>query len=153
MITANQYRVNDSKVVHDAVEGEVIIINLETGAYYSLKGTGADIWELTKNGLPIPAIVQEITQKYHQRSHNIEEAVNRLMGELQQEELIVPVAEKNGEALEVTAGIPESDPAREKTRFEEPVLHKYTDMREMLLLDPIHEVDDSGWPAQKTDRA
>jgi hypothetical protein len=153
MITANQYKVNDSKVVHDAVEGEVIIINLETGAYYSLKGSGADIWELTKNGLPIPAIVQEITKKYHPRSQDIEEAVNRLIGELQHEELVVPVTEGNGEGLEMTAGLPESDPAREKPRFEEPVLHKYTDMREMLLLDPIHEVDDSGWPAQKTDPA
>jgi hypothetical protein len=28
----------------------------------------------------------------------------------------------------------------------EPVLDKYTDMQELLLLDPIHEVDDAGWP-------
>ena len=30
--------------------------------------------------------------------------------------------------------------------FTNPVLEKFTDMAELLLLDPIHEVDDSGWP-------
>ena len=30
--------------------------------------------------------------------------------------------------------------------FEAPVLSKYTDMQELLLLDPIHDVDDMGWP-------
>jgi hypothetical protein len=26
------------------------------------------------------------------------------------------------------------------------VLQKYTDMADLLLLDPIHEVDEQGWP-------
>ena len=36
--------------------------------------------------------------------------------------------------------------------FDEPVLHKYEDMKDMLLLDPIHDVDDeAGWPQPKSD--
>ena len=31
--------------------------------------------------------------------------------------------------------------------FVAPQLHKYTDMQELLLLDPIHDVDQEGWPA------
>jgi hypothetical protein len=27
-----------------------------------------------------------------------------------------------------------------------PVLNKYTDMQELLLLDPIHDVNAQGWP-------
>jgi hypothetical protein len=30
--------------------------------------------------------------------------------------------------------------------FEPPTLEHYTDMEYFLLLDPIHEVDESGWP-------
>jgi hypothetical protein len=26
------------------------------------------------------------------------------------------------------------------------MLQKFTDMQDLLLLDPIHEVDESGWP-------
>ena len=30
--------------------------------------------------------------------------------------------------------------------FEKPVIEKFSDMQEMLLLDPIHEVSEMGWP-------
>ena len=36
----------------------------------------------------------------------------------------------------------------EKTQFEFPIIEKFTDMQELLLLDPIHEVDEKGWPHQ-----
>jgi hypothetical protein len=37
--------------------------------------------------------------------------------------------------------------------FVAPVLHKHTDMQDLLLLDPIHEVDETGWPSVKKDAA
>jgi hypothetical protein len=33
--------------------------------------------------------------------------------------------------------------------FATPVLEKYTDMEAMLLVDPIHEVNEAGWPQLK----
>jgi hypothetical protein len=30
--------------------------------------------------------------------------------------------------------------------FGQPVLEKFTDMADLLLLDPIHEVGEAGWP-------
>ena len=30
--------------------------------------------------------------------------------------------------------------------YEKPVFQKYDDMQALLLIDPIHEVDDDGWP-------
>ena len=33
--------------------------------------------------------------------------------------------------------------------FDAPILKRYTDQQELLLLDPIHEVDDIGWPREK----
>lgn len=40
-------------------------------------------------------------------------------------------------------------PSPSPVPFEPPVLEKYTDMQDLLLLDPIHEVDDTGWPKRK----
>jgi len=34
----------------------------------------------------------------------------------------------------------------ERPPFTKPELHKFTDMQDLLLFDPIHEVDESGWP-------
>ena len=39
----------------------------------------------------------------------------------------------------------------EKLGFEAPILQKYTDMQDLLLLDPIHEVDEAGWPHANLD--
>jgi hypothetical protein len=44
---------------------------------------------------------------------------------------------------------PEPVPQTEKKHFVAPCLHKYTDMQELLLIDPIHDVDDYGWPIIK----
>ena len=30
--------------------------------------------------------------------------------------------------------------------FVPPTLEKYTDMQDLVLLDPVHEVDERGWP-------
>jgi hypothetical protein len=30
--------------------------------------------------------------------------------------------------------------------FQPPLFEKFTDMEAMLLLDPVHDVDDEGWP-------
>jgi hypothetical protein len=70
---------------------------------------------------------------------------------LQQEELIVS---ENGERTE---GIKEFNaqvqPGPEKPRFEPPILRTFEDMQDLLLLDPIHEVDEMGWPNAKKDEA
>lgn len=37
-------RVNTPQVVCETIDGEVVIVNLDKGIYYSLLKTGADIW-------------------------------------------------------------------------------------------------------------
>ena len=34
--------------------------------------------------------------------------------------------------------------------FSPPVFEKFMDLQDLLLLDPIHEVDEIGWPHQRT---
>jgi hypothetical protein len=71
--------------------------------------------------------------------------VLQLIEELQQEKLIVPDAP--GAAPLPTENLSVGD----KPPFQSPVLHKYTDMAGLLLLDPIHDVLETGWP--QTDSA
>ena len=42
-----------------------------------------------------------------------------------------------------------SAPADAARVFEAPRLEKYTDMQDLVLLDPVHEVDEQGWPQQR----
>jgi hypothetical protein len=63
-----------------------------------------------------------------------------LLVQLQQENLIVPV---DGETA---VDLQPSNNGHDKPSFTPPLLHKYSDMQELLLLDPIHDVDEAGWP-------
>jgi hypothetical protein len=72
--------------------------------------------------------------------------VQELLSQLQEENLIVPV-DAAGEAVDVAS----SDTNPDKPLFNPPSLNKYSDMQELLLLDPIHDVDDAGWPKPNPD--
>jgi len=70
-----------------------------------------------------------------------EQAVIKFIQEILAEDLIVPDAGASTQPPKPDAAL---SPVRKP--FALPVLHKYTDMQELLLIDPIHEVDETGWP-------
>ncbi len=152
MDLSTHFRMNIPKVVHEAFDdNEVVIINLDTGSYYSLDKVGAEIWSLIESGASITEIIEGMSCRYEAGSLNIEGAVNLFIEELRQEDLIVPNAnERTGGALKANENM-KSEPGAAKLSFQKPVLQKYTDMQDLLLLDPIHEVDETGWPKSKKD--
>ena len=67
--------------------------------------------------------------------------VGHVLHELEDERLVEldggPMPGRNGASCGPTAGAGSGALPR---------LRKYTDMQDLLLLDPIHEIDQSGWP-------
>jgi hypothetical protein len=144
-------RINKPTVVHETFDKEVVIIEFNSGNYYSLDKAGADIWGFIERGANVDEILEGITHLYKGSASVIENAINQLLDELQQELLIVPDNSKEpGNNREVKLNI-NPDTETEKPDFQVPIIHKYTDMQNLLLLDPIHEVDETGWPNIKLD--
>jgi hypothetical protein len=127
------------EIVHETVDGEVIAINLASGSYYSLAGSGPAVWEVLGNGASEAEIGAALTDRFDADGETIAGAVSALLGELRESGLIVS-DELPGEPAPVAGG------AGEKAPFESPRLERYTDMKDYFLLDPIHEVDSAGWP-------
>lgn len=143
------FRVNSPQVVCETIDGEVVIVNLDKGIYYSLLKTGADVWSRIERQIDRHSLIQEITQAYHGSAEEISDAIDEFLGNLQQEELII--IDANIEATSIDNNIQETATTTDKPRFEKPMLEKFTDMEDLLLLDPIHEVDvEAGWPNAKT---
>src|ERR1700752_3552331 len=143
-----RFRVNTPTVTHETIDGEAVIINLDSGNYYSLVEVGSFIWGLVEKGASANELQNVILQSYHGDAQDIDRGVQELLAQLQQENLIVPV-DGAGEAFD-PAQVP-SNNSHEKPSFNPPMLHKYSDMQELLLLDPIHDVDDAGWPKPNPD--
>ena len=141
------YAVNPRKVVHQTIDGEAILIQFETGAYYSLAGAGAEIWHLLAGGRSIDEIVTRLGQAYDAGADELRHAVEGLVEELTQEDLIEP-----GPEASLSPSTKDGNtPAGERSAFQPPMLEKFTDMQDFLLVDPIHEVDESGWPSVKAE--
>ena len=151
MTLSVSFRVNSPKVIQETIDGEVVIVNLDNGNYYSLDNVGTDIWSLIESGAAVAEIVDGITQRYEGNHIDVENAVNQFVAELQQEALIVPDGAKEPEGITGLDMQVKTGADTERLRFEVPILHTYTDMQDLLLLDPIHEVDETGWPNVKPD--
>jgi hypothetical protein len=126
-------------VVHETIDGEVVLIQLETGNYYTLGGSGPEIWALLGRQHAPAETADRLRSRFDAPAGEIEEAVERLVAELTEEDLLDA---DDG----ATAPGDHEDGAGERGPFVEPVLQKYTDMQDFLLVDPIHEVSEAGWP-------
>lgn len=137
-MNTRRYAVNSPGVIAESVDGEVLIINLESGAYYSAAGSGEEIWALLSSGCSIGEATNHLSVRYGDGARPaVAAAVERMASEFLAEQLLV-----------ATDGDPAPPPAAgpATTAFADPVLNKYTDMQDLLLLDPIHEVTEAGWP-------
>jgi hypothetical protein len=168
--------INVPDVVHETIDGETILIHLGTGAYYSLDGVGAEIWQLVVEGASCDERVARIAERYDADPALVRRTVEALVDELVGESLLTTAetelappdgrdgagaldgdaqeeggARQDGGARQEGGALEEGDAQPPATApFAAPVLHKYTDMQEFMLVDPLHDVEaDAGWPHVK----
>ena len=138
------YECNAPGVIFEQFEDETVVINLDSGHYYTLNAAGAAVWTRINESVALDALVAEQQRAYdgppEAIAHSIREFISLLIGE----QLIRPVVSQNNGAGGQAASTP---PAGARTSFQAPELTKYNDMAEMLLLDPVHDVDAAGWPS------
>lgn len=135
-MTQQFFTIEPEKIMHDNIDGEVVIVNLENGYYYSLDHVGAQVWQLINAGHSAEAITAQLQSRYS-GTEQVAGDVSTLFAKLQREDLVSIATESDG--IE-TIDLPEIP-------YKTPDLQKFTDMDNLLLIDPIHEVEEeTGWP-------
>ena len=129
------YVMNEPAVVGEVIAGEAIVINLDSGNYYSMEGSASYIWEQVIMGAGAAAIAQALSQSEGAEA-DLEKVVQAFVDRLLQEALI---------RVEPTAPV-QTTQVNFTGRYTAPKLNVFTDMQSLLLLDPIHQVDNAGWP-------
>ncbi len=145
------FKINAPGVVFENYEDEIVLINLDNGNYYSMANEAAEIFGLIEKGLTQNEIIREIRQKYEGNIENIQDEVNQFIAGLQEEGLIVSMEKMIDDNSRKNDAETQPKLASPKPVFAEPVLNRYSDMQDLILLDPVHEVDESGWPNLKQD--
>lgn len=134
--------INTRKILFEEFESETVLVNTDSGFYYSLSSTGTHVLRLLHEGWP-PDMVPEKLIGIDALS-SIRAEIKAFIGRLVEEEIIIERKVDEWEPPAATAGevvLPVAD------KYEPPVLERFDDVRELLLIDPVHQVDQQyGWP-------
>jgi hypothetical protein len=134
-MTPRNYQINVPTIATEKLDNEVMVVHLVKGNYYSLTGTGAAIWDLIASGTSDTAILSRLVENYAGDAQGMKQSLARFIDELRAEELIVVSGGSAMSKPPPEAGIAPVD----RQPFAAPQLEKYTDMQELLLIDPIAE--------------
>jgi hypothetical protein len=138
-------RINTENVVHEMIEGEVIVIDLGSGSYFSLSGSAPELWELLAGGVTVAEASAALRARYEGEVGEIDEKVGALFAQLAEVNLVVADPNGGGNGPVVAEQAATGD-GNGKAPFVAPGFERYTDMQDYFLLDPIPEVSPEGWP-------
>ena len=133
MVTAEtRLRINDDEIAAEIIDSEAVLINLGTGMYYTLDGTGCEVWAMIERRHTLAEMCDVLAARYRAEPAAVLSDLTRLAAELLEEGLVRPALEGGGAER---AGDP-ADGLAAAAAYAPPTLHRYTDMAEVLALDP-----------------
>lgn len=149
MASEGSIRINTPNVVGEEFEGEVVVVNLESGCYFSLLGSAKQIWKLLTLGGASPAdIIARLENDFDCSGIEVAAVVSPFLDDMLAAEILV--SDETPPSLE-HADVHER--ADDRPPFESPRMEVFSDLQDILLLDPIHDVDEAGWPVATDNNA
>ena len=140
------YVINEQKVYADYAEGQYIVLNHVTGEYYSFDRASSAVLGALLSGADESSVTAAFLEKYGPDC-GAAPAVAKFVAELLEAGIITAAA---GEAIPAAeAGAAHIGEIADKT-MPELGFEAFSDVADLLLMDPIHEVDEEmGWPVPK----
>lgn len=118
----------DEDIAADVLDGEAIIINLATGSYYAMNNVGGLVWRSIEQQCSLDEIAARVSEHYEVSIERARTDLLTLSAQLL-EEGVVQISDATG-AAGVTA------PPTQRLPYEPPGLSAYSDMRNLLAMDP-----------------
>lgn len=135
--------VNTPSVVSEIIDGELVVMNLATGNYFSSVGVGARIWSGVEKALTREALIAAVVSGFAVEERVAAVGVDRFVAELLTQSLVREAADH-----ELSSSVTSLPAAASRAAYGEPELKVYSDMQDLLMLDPIHDVAEEGWPTR-----
>jgi hypothetical protein len=142
METELRYGISVPNIAQEVFGDEVVIVNLYSGIYYSLRGIAAQVWIRAIQNYSENEILADLSLIYEDLTAENSQQVSELIADLLDKALITTVENKTAAQIEFDSTLP-------KKAFTKPAIEVFLDMQDILLLDPVHDVDKNGWPIMK----
>jgi hypothetical protein len=125
----------------ERLDGETILINFDSGEYFSFRGSSADILWLIDAGVDRQHWISVLRDAFENSpiGGEIVAEIDSFLTELADAGVIEPSVSSGGPP----ASLP-NDYAR--VAWTPPSVHANDDLADLLLIDPIHDTGEDGWP-------
>ena len=134
-------QINPALTIEDFGD-EIIIVNLHNGAYFSMKGTAATVWKHLQQTKTLTGLLGQVSAAYYLGGDSLA-GIRHFLEQCVDDELIL-FDDGESEYLGTFEPLQNGYPP-----FPSPKYDKFTNMQDILLLDPIHDVGELGWPHPK----
>ncbi|MBI3782324.1 MAG: PqqD family protein [Deltaproteobacteria bacterium] len=84
------YRIDRGRVIWEALDGETLVVDTESGFYFSLDEVGSVVWSLLATGYGEDEIIAAVRTDYEVEEEVARRDVRMLIEELRAEQLITP---------------------------------------------------------------
>jgi hypothetical protein len=131
-------------LISQQFDSEVVLANYQNGVYYNLDGSAAQVWLGLKANRTVEEIGSAVATATAGDVPSITQQVQAFVDSMLAEGLIAEgVADARSEAsIEAWA------PVLSGT-FVAPEFQRFDNLRELLLMDPVHDAGDEGWPLRE----
>jgi hypothetical protein len=140
------YQIDRTKIIFEQFDDETVLVNTDSGYYYSLSPSGSEILHLLENGCAAGDLVPSLfgnSAEMCQQQIAINSFIERLIGE----SILVERSPDEHKHANGEQGTPLYGHGSD---YAPPLLERFDDVRDLLLIDPIHQVDQEyGWPKAK----
>ncbi len=140
------YHLSSNQISGEIVDDELIIVDLSGGIYYNSQGSGVLLWQAIEHGWDFEETVDLLAASASDSAEfraKADEWIDMLV--------------KNGVVARSDSTKPvdrEIFPAdREDETLLPPVLDVHHDLEDVLMLDPIHDFGETGWPVAPAGQA
>lgn len=123
-------KANRVDVLDEVFDGEAVIVNVHSGYYYSLNPAGTAVWSLFSEPRSRSAVTS------HFKGADVAAFVDKLI----EDKMVIPTDEPE-------VALAQAPPALDSA----PELQRFDDMKDLLMFDPIHDIDldGDGWPVER----
>lgn len=77
--------------VFNEIDGEVVMMNIETGAYASMNATGKSIWNLLEQSVSIDAVINALVSEYNVSKQQCEKDIIPFIEKMIAQKIVVKI--------------------------------------------------------------
>jgi hypothetical protein len=133
-----RYGVDKTHVAYQTFGGETIVIDFTAGTYFSMQDSAAEVWQMLARSMPLDEIVQLYKTDNPEQAEEVESAIRNFASELAAANIL------SGDERHFESNPPQD--VIHRAPFSTLIFEKFDDMSQLIMLDPVHDVTEEGWP-------